>query len=283
MVRTAQWSMSENRREEQDFRLHMAMKDVSPVKASRSEEGVRAFIPDHCADCQAPLPPEVKDLFCSQLCLQRARDMRYWRSTLRDGRLEQPDVQEALNTKLAFLVAGGYAATARRLPLAARKEIVDRDGGRCVQCGNPGEEIDHIDGDSADPTNLQLLCKDCHSAKTQASMVPASAESIAMVEALQRDRVKPDQPALLCDDEQNWELIWRLLTRERALRLEGSDPAMVLGPVTGLVLLQRLLENPMDLDYATSDTDGPFVSNGMDDDSGYGPDSYFARTLAKDD
>lgn len=42
----------------------------------------------------------------------------------------------------------------------------------CVLCGNPSEHVDHIDGHGPtgprgyDPTNLQALCKSCHSRKT---------------------------------------------------------------------------------------------------------------------
>jgi hypothetical protein len=34
--------------------------------------------------------------------------VRYWRRVVRDGRDERPDVREAVCTRIAFLLAGGY-------------------------------------------------------------------------------------------------------------------------------------------------------------------------------
>ena len=48
-----------------------------------------------------------------------------------------------------------------------RREILERDGCRCVKCGKAGRlEVDHIEprehGGSDDPENLRALCVDCH-------------------------------------------------------------------------------------------------------------------------
>lgn len=53
----------------------------------------------------------------------------------------------------------------------ARARALDRDHHRCVRCGRPATEVDHIweiaDGGSLyDLANLQSLCHDCHHAKT---------------------------------------------------------------------------------------------------------------------
>ena len=54
--------------------------------------------------------------------------------------------------------------------MAARQEVWERDGGRCVRCGSQQElQYDHIiplargGADSAE--NLQLLCASCDRAK----------------------------------------------------------------------------------------------------------------------
>lgn len=69
------------------------------------------------------------------------------------------------------------AHTRRTDPTAwrqARARALDRDRHRCVRCGRPATEVDHIweiaDGGSLyDLANLQSLCHDCHHAKTISS------------------------------------------------------------------------------------------------------------------
>jgi len=147
------------------------------------------------------LPLQVERLFCSELCRQTAELIRYWRGISRDGRIDQPDVKHAFMTRMAMVLAGGYPEQARRLPPPVRQQVWDRDQGRCRECGEPGQEIDHIDGDSPELINLQLLCASCHHEKTQRRMVPASTdERRRMIELLRRERVASDEPTLLCDD-----------------------------------------------------------------------------------
>lgn len=49
-----------------------------------------------------------------------------------------------------------------------RQDILDRDSLTCKSCNRFGNEVDHIDGDphNNDPSNLQTLCRSCHSRKT---------------------------------------------------------------------------------------------------------------------
>lgn len=60
-----------------------------------------------------------------------------------------------------------YDAQWRHLRLV----VLQRDQGRCQQCGKPGNEVDHIQsvrlGGKTTLDNLQTLCKRCHSAKTK--------------------------------------------------------------------------------------------------------------------
>lgn len=88
-----------------------------------------------------------------------------------------------------------------------------------------GVEIDHIDGSSADLSNLQLLCSDCHRTKAE-HLVPTSPEQRALLLALMVSRVIPDEPTLLGDDEVNWETSWRTLKKARRQRLvDGLESA----------------------------------------------------------
>ncbi|MDQ4212528.1 HNH endonuclease [Microbacterium sp. ASV81] len=187
----------------------------------------RYFIDDHCANCLTALPLDAQGLYCSTWCQEIAAQVRYLRRVFRDGRIHDPDVQLAVQTKNAFLLVGGYRSLGRNLTPRLRAEIRLRDNGRCQQCGKPGVEVDHIAGSADDADNLQLLCLDCHHAKTAEHMVPASDESRALLVGMMDARVAPPEPQLLADDENAWNGLWRTLQARRKerfldlLRAEG--------------------------------------------------------------
>lgn len=60
----------------------------------------------------------------------------------------------------------------RRRWALLRRQVLDRDGWRCRQCGRAGRlEVDHVQaledgGDPWAPDNLQTLCRQCHIRKT---------------------------------------------------------------------------------------------------------------------
>jgi hypothetical protein len=271
--------MTSSKRAKRDAR-DRAAKTGEPYTLARrrTARSERYFEDDHCASCLRRLPDDEESLFCSELCSQTASTIRYWRRIVRDGRIGQPDVQQAIRTRVAHLLAGGYHEAARRLSPAVRARVWERDGGRCVSCGQPGAEIDHIASDSPDLGNLQLLCADCHQTKTTARMRPASPEQAAEVTALYQARVQPEVPVLLCDDEQGWARQWRGLKKARRQRLldlldeAGLDPGDFRGASRAEIL--DAIEDEMDYD------DGGWTE---DDDTGYGPYSYFAHAMAKDD
>lgn len=180
----------------------------------------RYFLDDHCANCLAEIPIDIKGLFCSSWCREIASQVRYLRRVSRDGRIDDPLVQYAVQTKNAFLLAGGYAALGRRLTTRIRAEVRVRDAGHCQTCGKPGTEVDHIAGNSDDLSNLQLLCDDCHHAKTAKGMVPASEDDRLLLLGMMATRVAPDDPQLLADDEQGWNEKWRSLQAARKCRFE---------------------------------------------------------------
>lgn len=110
-----------------------------------------------CANCDAAFAPRQQaTAFCGLSCKSEAEAVRYGRAVQsRYGSDPPEDIAYALKMKIAHALGGGYRATARRLSPARRVEVVARDAGRCVLCGKPGEEIDHIDGDSDELNNLR--------------------------------------------------------------------------------------------------------------------------------
>lgn len=178
----------------------------------------RHFQDDHCANCLTELPLDAQGLYCSTWCQEVAAHVRYMRRVFRDGRIADPDVQLAIQTKNAFLLIGGYRSLGRNLTPRIRTEVRERDGGKCQQCGRPGIEVDHIAGSSDELDNLQLLCLDCHHAKTAENMVPAGPEERESLRGLFETRVVPDEPQLLADDEIGWNSIWRSLQAARKQR-----------------------------------------------------------------
>lgn len=155
-----------------------------------------------CANCEAPLDatPSVT-LFCSELCRLWAEDVRYFRVVYAEGRnLVDPLVEEALHTRMAHLVAGGYPSKDRHLPRPVREAVLGRNKGLCVSCNSqPATEVDHIDGSSPDASNLQGLCHPCHQKKTESRYVPMDEGGRAMRDAFLAYVHEPE-PVMLAHD-----------------------------------------------------------------------------------
>jgi hypothetical protein len=148
----------------------------------RRKTGKPRLQPHPCANCaRQVVSVTTRRTYCSDLCSQVASWIRYFQRAKTDGRIALPDVHEAVAIKLAHIAAGDYAESERELPPELREQIKTRDGGVCRTCGAPGTDIDHISGPSPDPTNLQLLCRECHNAKTQRAMVVAEPSVVASV------------------------------------------------------------------------------------------------------
>jgi 5-methylcytosine-specific restriction endonuclease McrA len=187
--------------------------------------GSPLFLDDQCANCDAVLESENQALFCGEFCTQMASFVRYARRVVRDPvRSADPEIKEAIQTRMAILIGGGYPERARRLSDKQRAAIIERDGGKCVHCGKPANEIDHIAGSSSDASNLQLLCDSCHNAKTRRAFVPATPAQSAWAKELWDTRIFVDPPVRLCDDDLNWNSAWRTLKSERHQRLNNAAP-----------------------------------------------------------
>jgi 5-methylcytosine-specific restriction endonuclease McrA len=177
-------------------------------------------MPDCCANCDAALEMDNQTLFCGEFCRQVADFVRYSRGVLRDpARANDPEVLEAIRVRMAILIGGGYPTGERHLSPEQRATIIERDAGQCLECGAPANEIDHIAGSSADPSNLQLLCHECHMNKTKDSFVPASEGQRAWAKELWDSRIYPETPLRLSDDAERWGQEWRALKKERGDRL----------------------------------------------------------------
>lgn len=148
-------------------------------------------------------------LFCSDKCQQEAKFVRYFRNCKSNGRINQPDIREALQMKLAHILGGGYKASERRISLSVRRAVYKRDKRTCQKCGKPGRDIDHINGSSNEIENLQVLCRDCHNEKTKSNFkeltpeVDGYNEKKATISSL-RSRTESETPQRICDDEKNW-------------------------------------------------------------------------------
>lgn len=197
--------------------------------------------PFPCPNCDQLI--STPKLFCSELCKQVAKFIRYVRACRQDGRDQQPDVQEAIQIKLAMILGEGYPEQERRLPEPIRNAVIQRDGGRCKKCGKPGNQIDHIQGSSSEMQNLKLLCRACHNKKTTAAFIPITPESSPEVlkkeEVLDR-RIGSPAPLRLCDAEE-WDLIDGKILSQRRQVIKAQGEA---GQVDGSVR-----RNPV-LDYA---------------------------------
>ena len=174
-----------------------------------------------CLHCEEDMPPFVKPrLYCSIGCEQEAELVRDVRRCITDGRIEQSDVQFAIQTRLAHIMAGGYDKRARRLSTEIREAVLKRSKGKCEICGKDGCDVDHIQGNSSELPNLQFLCKDCHNQKTQSNIVPVE-EGTAEFEYVKLrmtqfwDFVNAENPLRLCHDEIHWNSVWRQYQNER--------------------------------------------------------------------
>ena len=160
--------------------------------------------------------------YCSLRCKDEAKAVRYARAKLAGyetcNMADLPqDVQDAVRMKIAHALAGGYDEQARRLTPALRKAIFD-DESRCVLCGAPGTEIDHIDGPSANPENLRVICRDCHKAVTEERFVPIEDGSRQAKKSSELWlRIGAPRPIRPCDAD-GWSSIWRAWARNTVSR-----------------------------------------------------------------
>ena len=169
-------------------------------------------------------------LFCSEICSEFARAVRYHRRVLADGRIGQPDVQAAVSVRMAYALWG--EAPAKPLMAMTRAALFAAKGDRCLSCRAPATDVDHVvsaaSGDNS-LANLQPLCHSCHLEKTLSSPVPwdtSSGDAIARHERREATywaRVRAQPSLRVCDDERTWPFGWRTALSTRvAARATGQ-------------------------------------------------------------
>jgi 5-methylcytosine-specific restriction endonuclease McrA len=173
-----------------------------------------------CLNCGIEFTHPVPRLFCSDLCRDEASLVRYVRACSADGRLADPDVHEAVEIKMAHVLAGGYDRRGRQLSREVRDAVIARDSGKCQMCGGAGTEIDHIADSSDNLDNLQLLCHACHVVKTQASFRKVSPGDPDYPEVNARrnalmERFYSPKSLRECDDPNLWKARSQQLMAER--------------------------------------------------------------------
>jgi 5-methylcytosine-specific restriction endonuclease McrA len=176
-----------------------------------------------CPNCENEF--EGERLFCQGRCEDEAALVRYARACIDDGRNDDPDVRDAIGKKIALLMSG-YSDRDRRVPKRLRLRVIARERGACRKCGAPGTELDHISGNSSDPSNLQWLCSACHAEKTQKSFGPIPDEKCEE-EMLERADVicrmwapHPERPS---DDPAIWKHLSPAIRKERRHILRERD------------------------------------------------------------
>lgn len=196
-----------------DFELAFVDPDPTPPRRRAVEPR-----PVDCPGCgtRFTYPTDRAGCYCTDWCYDAAKHVRKYRRWAREGRLGEPSIAGAVRKERASLMGGGYPATARKVPKATKDAVRERDGWLCRSCGDPGVEIDHVDGDSNDPANLQLLCVPCHDRKTEASMRVMTGEELAEKRPIIEDleaRCAAAEPLRPCDVD-GWD--WRGWIRRRA-------------------------------------------------------------------
>jgi len=103
-------------------------------------------------------------LFCSDECKDIAAAVRYARKKIDEEIPWDFDLLVGFGQKIFPWASSGrtYDPQRRNVPQETRKAIFTRDEHRCVLCGEPATQIDHIAGSSSDATNLRAVCADCN-------------------------------------------------------------------------------------------------------------------------
>lgn len=168
-----------------------------------------------CPNCDKVFTPARQiQPFCTPRCQDTAKAIRYARRSIATyGQPLPPEIHEAVGVQIAHVLAGGYREALRRVPPVTRKAVFTRDKHRCTLCkARPGHEIDHVNGDSSDLTNLRLLCRTCHRQVTRQHLhrLPDDHPALLIRAEILR-RIAAATPLRPCDAN-DWPERWRAWT-----------------------------------------------------------------------
>lgn len=165
-----------------------------------------------CVSCDVELNEAAHSaLYCSVHCQYLAGTVRYVRKKIAEGQVYRVDVQEGIGMRLIQGAGGGYPAKERKLSSKQRSAIFARDNHTCKLCGGKATDIDHIKGDSSDPSNLRALCGDCNTnaavENIRAISPDTDPEEFQRIEEMYEhmaQRIAAPQPLRFCDDYVHW-------------------------------------------------------------------------------
>lgn len=164
------------------------------------------------------------NIFCGDQCTQEAQAVRHIRKCVADGRIAKPDCQEGIGQKLIQIISGGYPSE-RQLTSKLRNQVLERDKRICQICRMSGNEIDHIEGSSNDPTNLRVLCASCNRRRVLQAMRPTTTDDAIYMQGIFSRlalRIAAPEPVRLCDRD-DWERTWGFVKSERRRTLREIE------------------------------------------------------------
>lgn len=202
---------------------------LSEAEIARALDAMAAPQVVDCVECGADIVLDrYARLYCSEVCRQTLKLIHYGRAVVADGRIERdPTISEAIQMRIAQILAGGYHDRARRVPPALRAQIFERDGGKCVLCGAPATQIDHIESDANTPENLRSACGACNLGMAQDRLVPASPRQAVKAQRLAY-RILAPTPIFPRDNEATWATTYSRLMTERRARVRNHRAVMKL-------------------------------------------------------
>ena len=166
-------------------------------------------------------------LYCSERCKEMASYVRYARSCRSSGRDRWPAIAETILVRRSFVLKGIDPAREPEVPDIFCMIALRKAKGCCEKCGvtldidrynrdtDRTPRIHHLDGSSNKESNLRIWCGKCKSEDTRSRSRPIEEGSSHDPYARELDaRVLADVPVLICDDEKEWQVIWRKLSKE---------------------------------------------------------------------
>lgn len=165
-----------------------------------------------CAECGGNVTSPSSVIYCSERCGQIAATARFIRKAVCDGRGETDEALViGLGTRLISHFKGGYPARARALGRTQREAVFVRDGRNCTLCGAPADQVDHVHGNSSDPSNLRATCASCNRQLAMTMMAKPTRkqqdEFLELAAAICCDlaeRAAAPVPTRCCDDDERW-------------------------------------------------------------------------------
>ena len=192
----------------------------------------RQFVSGQCANCAGAKVTIRSPLYCSVVCKESASFVRYARSYHADGSDQRPEVAEGILVRLAFVLQGIDPAREPEVPELFRMIVLREAQGHCEKCGEPFDfdpltahfdrmpKVHHLDGGSNDTSNLRAWCAGCKRGDAELRFRPVEEGSSQNPYSRElEERVLSEVPMLLCDDEMQWKLIWRQLSKEARVTL----------------------------------------------------------------